>query len=267
MNKHIMRLCLPLICFAAEGTETSAPVVEDKNKIDLSETKYFSPDILATDGAEYASKVTALADAAKIPFFRNFTNEIPEGFGLLVQPVQKRDKSKQEDEKGSLVVTGIILSAVPDIATLLADPKGMHYLRGTLNEAMGRRLKAITVAALKENSAPQLPSTIEGFIEAIRARSPLYTYNQLQERLRKSLEKKGVKLSKEMLQGVLQSQSFAEQLLPNIAQAQWGIVLDRAIKVASQENLDPAILVNWKTSRDTASFSHVEEAAFDDLVL
>lgn len=234
-----------------------------KDAFDASATKYFGPDKVG-EASEYASKIAAYCESKQIPWFKNFdpSAELPAGFGILIQPVQKRDKAKQE-----LVLTDIVIASVPDIAAIESNEKGAHYLREILREAFGRRLKQAVVSAKKTKSTVSLPDTLEGFIEAIRARSPLYTFNQLQERVRKSLDKKGIKVSKEMLQGVLMSASFAEQVFPNQKQAQWILVIDRMIQVAKSENLDPSILDAWKTDRANASFSHDDSIDLGDLEL
>jgi hypothetical protein len=49
---------------------------------------------------------------------------------------------------------------------------------------------------------------------------------------------------------VLQSSAFASSQFEKISQENWVTLLDAMVALANKKGLDPAVLVNWKETRD-----------------
>ena len=143
---------------------------------------------------------------------------VPEGFGILVQPMMERNKGG-----GEMKLTDIIIHPVPNLDTVAKSEKGAAYLQEVLTTAFGRKLKT-SVANFKETpgSKLQFPDDLDGFIEAARRGSQLATFKTLAPKFVRALKKRGyAAITVDMLYNCFTSASFAQQIFSKIVQDQW----------------------------------------------
>ncbi len=245
-----------------ESVEPDAPE-EDAFTLDEVEKRYFAPDQLTT-AQEYLSKVVEVAETGQLK--RNFDPgaPFPDGYGLAVVPLSKRVEGKGN------VTVGVAIAAIPDPELVGAHEKGAEFIRDCITAVFMAKVANACRPRVDGSTAPSIPYEITDFLESRRGRENLKAFSEIAPIFVKALRKKGIKyMSAQLLRQTLQSKQFAEAQFEKIPQEAWGKVLDGMIVKAKSEGHDPAILVNWKETRESTAVAEIEDIAleeFDNLV-
>lgn len=238
---------------------------EEKFTISDVKKRYFSPDQLQ-EAQDYLVKITEVAKEGQIK--RNFKPEdtFPDGYGLAVVPISKR---QSETGKGNVTI-GIAVAAIPDPAIVGAHDKGSNFIRQVITDNFMSKVANACRPRPDGSVAASMPLEIEDFIESQRGGGLLKAFSEIAPLFVKALRKKGIKyMTSQLLRQTLQSRAFAETQFEKIGQEQWEKVLDGMVVKATKEGHDPAILQDWKATRDSTEVTEVEDidlSEFDELV-
>jgi hypothetical protein len=207
----------------------------------------------------------------------DFANDpLPAGWGIFIQPIAQRTA-----DKGNVPV-GVAICKVPSLEEVSNSAKGMEFIQQAILTQFG--VKIGNSVRPREGNAPQtaIPETLADFIEPRNNEGSFKTYSLLAPGFVKYLKDKGFKyISAPQLRNILQSAAFAESQYPKIKQPFWVQVLDAFIaasatyrapveKKGQPENpitpLDPAVLINWKETRDEAEAApNLDNVSLDDI--
>lgn len=254
------------------NTETAA-IVESLDEVstarkaiaELPARQFFSSTNLEA-ASETISAVVNLCDTAKLKYAYNFdiNAEMPAGYGIGIIV-----NSERVPERGN-VVTDILIAAVPEPETVAADTAGAEWSRNAIVSALMAKLASTSRAMKRAGSGiAKLPLTVTEFITSNRGGSSdgMGTFNAIAGMYVKGLKKKGLDyMSKALLRSVLQSREFAETQFPRVPQTAWESLLDAMIARAEAgveidkvlTKLNPAILVHWKETRDSAEMPEID---------
>lgn len=227
--------------------------------------RYFSPDQLPKEASDYLKKVIEVAAIGEIK--RNFDPEkpFPEGYGLAFIPLSKRDASG----KGNITI-GIAVAAIPDPELVGAHEKGGEFIRDAITDVFMAKIANACRPRADGTTAPTIPYEIMDFLESRRGRETLKAFSEIAPIFVKALRKKGIRfMTAQLLRQTLQSKQFAESQFEKIPQEAWQKVLDGMIVKAKSEGHDPAVLVDWKQTRDATEVPDIGELTaedFDNLV-
>lgn len=246
------------------ATQTAAPAAANTLDEDIiRERHYYAPKNLQ-NGAEYLQKLMgAMPETVKFHFnFDPASPEIPDGFGLLIQPMLERAGKGQQ-----MKLVGFVAAAVPDVATVVADVKGAAFLENALTEVLGRKLKGI-ISGTEPGEPIVLPTTLAGFIERATRSEGVASFNNLAKGFVTALrDAKFQNMNKDTLRSVLMSAPFATALYPKIPQKVWEALLDQMADKAEKATpkMDGAIFKSWKATRNERSFGEIEEVDLSSL--
>jgi hypothetical protein len=246
-----------------QAPETEVETVETETVFDMQsiDRKYFPPNDMENAGLEINRIVEGAGeDNVVFNFDPNDAETISDGFGLCIVPNTRREAGK------GTVTYGVTVAAIPDPTTVLAHEKGEEFLRSLCIDSLVAKI-ANSARVRPDGSSGTLPTTITDFMERRSSKGEgLKTYTELSSHFVKALRKKGLKLiNAQLLRSCLQSATFAEEQFEKITQEQWVQVLDLMIAKAGDDNLDPAILNDWKDKRDQFEIETVDEVDFNDL--
>lgn len=247
----------------AEVTETeqAETEIEEEFSIETVERKFFPPDQLEA-AAALISQIQSVVEPDMIRFnFDPDEQEVPDGYGLATVPISER----QPGGKGNMTV-GIVIAAVPDPELIANHEKGQGFIRDVVQDYF--LAKVANAARPKATGVPTtLPFSVDDYIERRRGRESLKTFTEIAPLYVKALREKGLKmLTQALLRQILQSKVFAEQFNRNLEERNfWSGVLDKMIAKASSKSLDPAVLANWKATRDQVQAIDVSELDVDEL--
>lgn len=236
----------------------STPVVKPFKTDDITK-RYFAPDQLQ-EAQGYLTKISAVCADGTIK--RNFEPEkdFPDGYGLAVVPISKRVEGKGN------VFLGVAIAAIPDPASVAEHEKGGEFIRSAITDVFMSKVANACRPRPDGTVATTIPFTIEDFIESRRGRENLKAFSEIAPIFVKALRKKGIKyMTPGLLRQTLQSTAFAETQFEKIAQAAWQKVLDAMIVKAKAGGFDPAILQNWKDTRDSVEVEEIDDLDLDDL--
>ncbi len=244
-----------------DGTETDAFKLGDVVK------RYFSPDQLQDEAQAAVSKIVAIAKTGEIK--RNFNPEepFPEGYGLAVIPLSKRNTT---DPGSGNITIGVAIAAIPDPEMVGAHDKGGDFIRAIITDTFISKVANACRPRADGTTAPTIPFEIMDFLESRRGRESLKAFSEIAPRFVKALRKKGISyMTAQLLRQTLQSKQFAETQFEKIPQEAWQKVLDGMVVKAREAGLDPAVLVNWQETRDAtevADIGEIDLEEFDNLV-
>ncbi len=237
------------------ANETTDETGDDENAFEV-EKCYFGPDELATAG-EYLNQVAANYDKIS----RNFDPEkdFPAGYGLSIVPISKRTN------EGNVTI-GVAVAAIPDPTTVAEHEKGGDFIRQAVLDSFMAKVANSVRPRADGSTAGTMPFSVEDFIERRGGGASLKAYTEIAPTFVKALRQKGLKfITASMLRQVLQSKAFAEAQFEKIAQNVWEKILDSMVQHASKKGLDPAVLVNWRETRDQVEVPEMDELDLEDL--
>ena len=241
------------------GGQENQASESDKFTMENVEKRYFAPDQLE-DAQTYLGKVTNVCPDGTIK--RNFNPEetFPDGYGLAVVPISKRVEGKGN------VSIGVVVAAIPDPASVANHEKGGEFIRSAITDVFMSKVANSCRPRPDGTTATTIPFSIEDFIESRRGRESLKAFTEVASAFVKALRKKGIKyMTPGLLRQTLQSKAFAATQFEKINQNAWQKVLDAMIVKAKAAGHDPAILVNWKDTRDSVEVVEIEDLDLDDL--
>lgn len=97
-------------------------------------------------------------------------------------------------------------------------------------------------------------------------RESIKAFSELAPSVVKNLKKRGLKtITTGILKACLQSAAFAGDTYGMVAQESWAGLLDIMVAEARDRKLDPAVLENWKATRDTTEITMPDEVDFEGL--
>jgi len=252
---------LPTTQSAPEAeTETDS---EDGFTLEDVTKRYFAPDQLS-EAQDYLGKVVEVAKAGQIK--RNFDPEkpFPDGYGLAVVPLSKRTEGVGN------VTIGIAIAAIPDPELVGNHEKGGEFIRSAITDVFMAKVANACRPRADGTTAPTIPFEISDFLESRRGRESLKAFSEIAPAFVKALRKKGIKfMTAQLLRQTLQSKQFAETQFEKIPQEAWEKVLDGMAIKAKAEGHDPAVLVNWRETRNSTEVAEIGDLTaedFDDLV-
>lgn len=246
---------------AQAGAENSNAGQASASPLDAVEKSYITPDRVQIDGQAAITAANEACKAAGVSPVMNFdaSKPFPAGCGLLILPVNKREG------QGTKVVT-ICFGAVPDAATIAQSEGGEDFIRtAVMDKVFAKLANAVRPRGDSGEIGTNLPQTVADFITRQERGTSLTTFRELASSYVSALKSKGVKfMTPQILRQVLSCTAFAQQQFAKVPQAVWVKVLDSMIAAASKKKLDPSILLEWKSTRDSAEFE-VAELDFSDL--
>ena len=243
------------------ATSDESESSDDKFTIDKIERKFYPPDKLQ-EATEMIAAIQEIVVENNIRFnFDPDKQEVPEGYGLATVPISERVPGG----KGNKFI-GVVIAAVPDPGTIADHEKGGPFIREVVTDyflakiANAARPKATGVPAI-------LPFSIEDYLERRRGRESLKTFTELAPRYVKALREKGLKmLNQALLRQILQSKIFSTQFNEKLEERDfWSSLLDKMIAKSQANNLDPAVLENWRNTRDEIEAVDVSDLDVDEL--
>lgn len=243
----------------ATGQPSETAMEPETFTMESVEKRYFAPDQLQ-EAQDYLGKVTGVCPDGTIK--RNFDPEetFPDGYGLAVVPISKRVEGQGN------VPIGVAVAAIPDPASVAQHDKGGEFIRSAITDVFMSKVANACRPRPDGTTATTIPFSIEDFIESRRGRESLKAFTEVASAFVKALRKKGIKfMTPGLLRQTLQSKAFAVTQFEKINQDAWQKVLDAMIVKAKAAGLDPAILVNWKETRDSVEVIEIEDLDLDDL--
>lgn len=194
--------------------------------------------------------VSAIAEEHGLKMVFNFDLEatFPEGYGIAIAPISKREKSTNH-------VLGVAIAAIPDVATVQEVEGGMQFVHDCAITSMIAKLSnSVRPRGDSGETAASIPFSVQDFITTNRPDGVLLSFRALAPLYVKMLKKKGLKLITEsILRQCLQSSAFAEQQFSKIGQDKWIKILTSMIATAEKEGLAAGMLLEWQKTRDSAT--------------
>jgi hypothetical protein len=238
------------------NTNATTTTAADEFTAENIEKRHFVMPSDAADAQDYIGKVVKVLPGKDIKYNFDQSKPFPDGYDILVLPVSKRSSEGKGNE-----IVGACIAAVPSVESIMAHEKGEAFIRSAIITAFSIKLgNAVRPKDGEEIDSNSIPQTVEDFIENRRSSGGLEAYNTVAKDMVAALRKQGLKLiTVPLLRQVLQSKQFAENTYPAIKQEQWVKVLDILIALAGKAKLDPAVMQNWKDTRDQATVKEIEE--------
>lgn len=241
-----------------EAAETKAPVMSDIKK------QFYSVDNIEA-GSAAATEALKIVEAASGKSVLNFDPEqdFPEGYGLAVGPINKRNEALKKTE-----TIGCYVAAVPSVAHILETAKeaGQKWIDSVLEDSLIARVANAVRPRSDGSTAASVPFSVEDFITSNRPEGLLVGFNKLAPTYVKVLKGKGLTfLTTALLRQILSSKAFAEQQFPKIPQASWESLLDSMIAKANKDGLTVGLMDEWKETRDEAGLPVDDDLDLSDL--
>jgi len=243
---------------AMRPAATTAPVANPMNGI---AKQYWNVTQLEVAQATVNTVMETVNAASGIMKF-NFDPEkdFPEGFGLAVVPICKKDDS------GAMQTLGAAIGAIPDYSALVAVPEGMAFAQSVVETALMAKLANAVRPRADGNVASSIPESLEDFITSNRPEGVLVAFRKLAGAYVKLLKGQGLKLMTDgILRSVLESAAFAESQFPKVPQASWEALLDSMIARAEKDGMQAGMLVDWRKDRDNAGLPTDEDVDLSGL--
>lgn len=182
-----------------------------------------------------------------VVFNFDIEKEFPEGFGIGIVPISKRNK-------GENIVLGVAIAQIPDIETIEKHENGKAFvLAAVSNNMMAKLANAVRPRGDNDETASSIPASVEDFITSNRPEGVLLGFNTYASAYVKVLKKSGLKLlTTSILRQALQSKAFAEQQFPRITQDKWVKILESMIARAEKDQIAVGMLADWVQARDSA---------------
>lgn len=212
--------------------------------------------VAAQEAADLVSK-----ENGKIVFNFDAEKGLPEGYGLAIIPIAKKDEAKQER-----VTTGVCIAAIPELSSLNTTAEGADFVRLALADVLIAKIANAVRPRADGSTANVIPFSVADFITSNRPEGILAGFNAVAPAFVAVLKTKGLSLmTKELLRQILSCTAFAKAQHPKIPQSSWVAILQGMIKSASDKGLTVAALEQWIESRDTAGMPQAEDVDLSDL--
>lgn len=237
---------------------TAAPVANPLNAI---KKAYWDASQLEV-AQETVNKAIELVNTngGKLVFNFDPEKDYPEGYGLAVVPICKKDAA------GTMQTLGVAIGAIPDYAALVQIPEGAAFTKDVVETALMAKLANAVRPRTDGNVAASVPFTIEDFITSNRPEGVLVAFRKLAPAYVKLLKAQGLKLMTDaILRSVLESAAFAESQFPKVPQESWEKLLDSMISKAEAGNMQVGMLADWRKERDNAGLPTDEEVDLSGL--
>ena len=187
--------------------------------------------------------------------------ELPEGYGMAIVPISKKDK-----ESGKMVTMGACIAAIPDYDAVVSDPDGAKFARTAVEDKFIAKVANAVRPRSDGSVASSVPFSLHDFITSNRPEGVYVAYRKLASAYVKLLKKQGLKLMTDsILRMVLESKAFAEAQFPKVPQKSWEGLLDAMIAKARAEGMEPGAMIEWRATRDNAGMPVDEETDLSDL--
>lgn len=231
-----------------EVAETETPKLESIVKA------YFpSAEIEKAGEAIALAQSVALANNVEVTYNFDIEKDFEAGYGIAIDHIAKRGANGNE-------IIGILVAGVPDFETVMDAENGSAFVKDSVIDKMLAKLKNAVRPRGEDNTvSASVPFTIVDFITSNRPEGILIAFNDLAPAYVKMLKKKGLSLmTVAILRQTLQSSAFATQNFPKIDQEKWLTILDSMIAKATKDGKAVGILVDWKTSRNSAELKDAD---------
>jgi len=246
---------------ATNGSEvaTTAPVVNPLNK--AVKKAYWGVAALEVAQATVNATMEAVnAVGGVLKFNFDPEKEFPNGYGLAVVPICKKD------DAGAMQTLGAAIGAIPDYSLLETTPEGKAFAQSVVETALMAKLANAVRPRSDGNVAASVPFTVEDFITSNRPEGVLVAFHKLVGAYVKLLKGQGLKLmTPNILRTILESAAFAESQFPKVPQASWEKLLDSMISKSETEGLQAGMLVDWRKTRDEAGLPSDDEVDLSGL--
>jgi hypothetical protein len=235
-------------------TETTETVLDQDQ---IKERKFFGHDAIA-DGIAYYNMLNGSVEGVEwfVDIKTNDQGEviIPDGHGLVVIPMQKRNTT----EPGPMQLTGYIVATAPEFETVIANPKGAEAIFDAYLDLVARKLRGIVNSA-DDGSPIIFPASVEAFFERQSRGEGLQAFIAVAKSAVKQLREQGFKkMDVNTLRNIFMSESFAAARYPKIPQSAWLAFMDKMKETAKTANLDVSIYDAWKGSRSETTLDDVD---------
>lgn len=214
----------------------------------------------AQDAAMYATEA-AEAEKGQVVYNFDIEKEFPEGYGLAVIPLQKKNK-----ELGAMERIGVVIGAIPDFSTIMEDKAGAVFCKQAVEDALMAKLANATRPRADGNTAASVPFSLQDFITSSRPEGVLVAFRKLAPAYVKVLKDKGLKLMTDgILRSIMESKAFAEDQFASVPQSTWEGLIDSMIAKAKEKDLNPGLLEEWRKTRNEAGMPSDGDVDLDGL--
>lgn len=195
-----------------------------------------------------------------LKFNFNPEGDFPEGYGLAVVPICKKDGANV------MQTLGAAIGAIPDYSALVTTTEGSAFAQDVVETALMAKLANAVRPRADGNVAASVPFSVEDFITSNRPEGVLVAFRKLAPAYVKLLKSQGLKLMTDnILRSVLESSAFAESQFPKVPQASWEALLDSMIAKAGTAGMVVGMLADWRKDRDTAGLPSDDEVDLSGL--
>jgi len=237
----------------------------DENKITVQDIKrtHFNMAELEKAGPMIEAVIAAVqkeqgVEDALIKTNFDMEKEFPEGYGVVIQPINQKVEREVDGKKKKIVeVIGVAIGAIPDYDAIMADKDGAEWARLAVYTAMIQKFANAT----REDASDELvPFAIEDFCTSRRPEGVLNGYREVAPKMIAALKKQGMKwLTDAIFRQCLTSSAYAEQTFPNVAQEKWELIIDKMIEACSKSEISAGVMVDWKETRKNAGLPDIKD--------
>lgn len=232
----------------AQAQTNEAPAAKAPN-IDNVKREFYDVSKLeaGSAAAEYATEAAEAINGIVVYNF-DVEKDFPEGYGLAVIPLQKKDS-----ESGTMQRVGVAIGAVPSFELMMQDKDGAEYAKQAVEDALMAKLANATRPRADGSTAASVPFTLQDFVTSNRPEGVLVAFRKLAPAYVKVLKDKGLKLMTDgILRSILESKAFAEDQFASIPQETWEGLIDSMIAKANEKSMAPGLLEEWRKTRNEA---------------
>lgn len=244
---------------APQATATTAPTTNPLNK--AVKKQFWGVESLEVAQATVNAVIESVNNVGgKLTFNFDPAADFPDGYGLAVVPICKKDSANV------MQTLGAAIGAIPDYATLVGRTDGAAFAKDVVETALMAKLANAVRPRADGNVAASVPFSIEDFITSNRPEGVLVAFRKLAPAYVKLLKSQGLKLMTDgILRSVLESAAFAESQFPKVPQASWEALLDSMIGKANEGDMIAGMMVDWRKTRDEAGLPTDDEVDLSGL--
>lgn len=241
---------------ASANPANPAPVPPKKKE--SPSTQYIRPANIVAE-AENAIKAVhtfATEKGLHVEFKFDFTQQIPDGFGVIIAANQRRD-----DALDATITTGYAIGICPDVSEIAKSAAGTLWIADICQTAVIQKFKNAVRPNKDGKILGIIPQSITDFITSQTRDMGLAFFNENAQDYVQVLKDRGLtRMTKAMLRDILQSGPFATQHYPSIPQANWETLINHMITNAKGKAKEPGILLDWI---DTRTDTQLERSDID----
>lgn len=223
--------------------------------------EFYNPNELPKAQARIDEMLAIMSDNS-LPVSFNFNQEnpeIPDGYGILVAPLQKRGSDGNE-------TVGALIAAVPTMDAVLEAEGGEDYIRNAVIDSFVAKVVNAARPRSDGKAANILPFSLRDYMERKRGSDALKAFAKIAPKFVTALREKGLKgITQSNLRQVLSSKAFAESQYAKLPQKLWEGLLDKMIAYGNAQKLDVSLFENWKETRDQVAAPEIGDIDLDDL--